>query len=160
MSSLAGRFRWRVLGRAVLLVVPVWLVYAFAVQPALGTGAPDPTVSSLVLVVVAVVTIPLQSAGEEYLFRACCFRAVGARFAHPFVAFGGAVAAPAGDAERLGAASDRLRELIGQRRWKTPFGLLSLPMCATATYVPGRAFGGSVRQSPLERRRSQSSERT
>lgn len=87
LSSTAGRFRWLVLVRAAAIVVPLWIVYALVMQPLLGTGAPRWTALNLALCVVAVVTIPLQSAGEEFLFRGLVFRAIGARFARPVVAF-------------------------------------------------------------------------
>ncbi|SDE26477.1 CAAX protease self-immunity [Auraticoccus monumenti] len=87
LSSVAGRFRWVVLARAAVVVVPVWIVFTVLVQPALGTGSPRWTGLNLVLCVVAVITIPLQSAGEEYLFRGLLLRAVGALFARPVVAF-------------------------------------------------------------------------
>lgn len=87
ISSVAGRFRWVTLCRATIVVIPVWAVYAVAVQPALGTGAPRWSALNILLCVVAVVTIPLQSAGEEFLFRGLIFRAVGARFARPAISF-------------------------------------------------------------------------
>ncbi|SDV00843.1 CAAX protease self-immunity [Microlunatus sagamiharensis] len=87
LFSVAGRFRWAVFARAAVVVVPLWIVYALVLQPFLGTGAPRWTALHLALCVVAVVTVPLQSAGEEFLFRGLVFRAVGARFARPLVAF-------------------------------------------------------------------------
>jgi membrane protease YdiL (CAAX protease family) len=87
LSSLAGRFRWVVLARAAAVVLPLWLVYALIVQPVLVTGSPRWTALNIVLCLVALVTIPLQSAGEEFLFRGLIFRAIGARFARPVVAF-------------------------------------------------------------------------
>lgn len=87
LSSLSGRFRWSVLARASVVVLPVWAVYALIMQPVLGTGAPVWSTLNVVLCLVAVVTIPLQSAGEEYLFRGLIFRAIGARFVRPLVAF-------------------------------------------------------------------------
>ncbi|WP_081322608.1 CPBP family intramembrane glutamic endopeptidase [Microbacterium testaceum] len=87
LSSVSGRFRWSVMARAAAVVVPVWGAYAAIIQPVLGTGQPVWSASHLLLGLVAVVTIPLQSAGEEYLFRGLIFRAVGARFVRPVVAF-------------------------------------------------------------------------
>lgn len=87
LASLAGRFRWSVLTRASVLVLPVWVVYALIMQPLLGTGAPVWSTLNLVLCLVAIATIPVQSAGEEYLFRGLIFRAIGARFPRPLVAF-------------------------------------------------------------------------
>lgn len=87
LSSVAGRFRWSVLARASMVVLPVWGVYALVIQAALGTGASVWSTLHVVLCLVAVVTIPWQSAGEEYLFRGLIFRAIGARVARPLVAF-------------------------------------------------------------------------
>lgn len=95
LSSLSGHFRWPVLLRASVLVLPVWVVYSLIMQPLQGTGVPVWSGLNLVLCLVAIVTIPLQSAGEEYLFRGLIFRAIGARFPRPLVAFAVATAVSA-----------------------------------------------------------------
>ncbi|WP_213816630.1 CPBP family intramembrane glutamic endopeptidase [Glaciihabitans sp. dw_435] len=95
LSSLEGRFRWSVLMRASVFVLPVWVVYTLIMQPLLGTGAPVWSGLNLVLCLVAIATIPLQSAGEEYLFRGLIFRAIGARFPRPLMAFALATAVSA-----------------------------------------------------------------
>ncbi len=106
LSSLAGRFRWRILARAAVVVLPVWVAYTLVMQPVLGTGLPQWTALNLLLCAVAVVTIPLQSAGEEYLFRGLVFRAIGARFARPVVAFAVATAITALEFGLIHGASD------------------------------------------------------
>ncbi|OII38858.1 CPBP family intramembrane glutamic endopeptidase [Plantibacter sp. MMLR14_011] len=95
LTSVTGRFRWMLLARASVVVLPVWVAYAVIMQPFLGTGLPKWTTVNLVLCVVALVTIPLQSAGEEYLFRGLIFRAIGARFARPVVSLAVATAVTA-----------------------------------------------------------------
>lgn len=95
LSSVAGRFRWRVLARAAVFVVPLSVVYAIAVQVVMPSGAIDPTATTIALAVAALITVPLQSAGEEYLFRGLLFRAIGARFHRAAVATAVATASTA-----------------------------------------------------------------
>ncbi|MFD6099667.1 CPBP family intramembrane glutamic endopeptidase [Nocardiopsis flavescens] len=87
LSSVAGGFRWGWFARLALVVVPVWLVFLtgwYALNPA---GTPVFTAGTLALVALALVTVPLQSAGEEYLFRGLVQRSVGARWAGTTAAF-------------------------------------------------------------------------
>ncbi|MBR8740649.1 CPBP family intramembrane glutamic endopeptidase [Nocardiopsis sp. MG754419] len=86
MSSVAGRFRWKVVARAAVIVLPLWSVYMVVLHLVMPFGAVRLTAATLLLVVAAIITVPLQSAGEEYLFRGLLFRAVGARFRRPGVA--------------------------------------------------------------------------
>ncbi|GHC90979.1 hypothetical protein GCM10007079_37770 [Nocardiopsis terrae] len=85
LSSVAGRFRWLVMARAAVVVAPVWIAYTVVLHLLMPFGAPQFTAASTMLMIVAVVVVPLQSAGEEYLFRGLLFRAVGARFRRPGV---------------------------------------------------------------------------
>lgn len=80
LSSIAGRFRWRALGRAAAVVLPLWTVFS-VLMLFLAPGA-ELTLSPATpwLVVVALLTIPLQAAGEEYLFRGLLLRTIGASF--------------------------------------------------------------------------------
>ncbi|MCC3270466.1 CPBP family intramembrane metalloprotease [Arthrobacter gengyunqii] len=75
MHSVTGVFRAAVLGRAVLVLVPVWAVYMTVLtilQPAVMT---DWAVGDLLFMfVVTVLIVPLQTAGEEYGFRGLIFR--------------------------------------------------------------------------------------
>ncbi|PSL37044.1 membrane protease YdiL (CAAX protease family) [Labedella gwakjiensis] len=87
MSSVEGRFRWRWVGRLALVIVPAWAVYvgvSFLFSP-IDAVVLDGTVIAMVLVVI--LTTPLQSAGEEFGARGLIQRSVGSWFAHPVVAF-------------------------------------------------------------------------
>ena len=80
MSSIAGRFRWRWLGRVALVMVPVFLVYigvTFALDPAGDIRVDGEVIAFLVIILL---TTPLQSAGEEYGFRGLVQRSVGSWF--------------------------------------------------------------------------------
>lgn len=86
LSSVQGGFRWRWFGRAALIVVPLWLVYAAAmtlVEPfpagRLGTDA-------ILMLVIILVTTPFQAAGEEYGARGLIARAAGSWSANPKIA--------------------------------------------------------------------------
>jgi membrane protease YdiL (CAAX protease family) len=83
LSSVEGRFRWRWAGRLLLVVLPVWIVYVavlFLLQPA-GEFRLDAT--AIGLLVVVLLTTPLQAAGEEYGMRGLVQRSVGGWFASP-----------------------------------------------------------------------------
>jgi membrane protease YdiL (CAAX protease family) len=85
--SVAGRLRWGWLGRLALVIVPVWALYvgaAFAVAPE-GGFAFDGT--ALALIVVIVLTTPLQATGEEVGLRGLVQRSVGSWFARGRTAF-------------------------------------------------------------------------
>lgn len=80
MSSIAGRFRWRWLGRAALVMAPVFLVYigvSFALDPSGEVRFDGEVVLYLAIVLL---TTPLQSAGEEYGFRGLIQRSAGSWF--------------------------------------------------------------------------------
>ncbi|WP_080754857.1 CPBP family intramembrane glutamic endopeptidase [Clavibacter michiganensis] len=80
MSSLVGRFRWRWLGRAALVMAPVFLLYigvSFALDPS-GEIRLDGEVGLYLAIVL--LTTPLQSAGEEYGFRGLVQRSAGSWF--------------------------------------------------------------------------------
>jgi uncharacterized protein len=85
LHSITGRFRWRLLGRLALVLAPVWVVFAVALlfllqRPLVVTSNTVP----LLLLVIA--TVPLQAAGEEYLYRGLISRAVGSQFSNPRIA--------------------------------------------------------------------------
>jgi membrane protease YdiL (CAAX protease family) len=87
MHSVQGAFRWRLLARAAVFIVPLWAIYAvattFAFSPA-GTGRF--TAESLALLVIVLLTTPLQAAGEEYGARGLLTRAAGSWAADPRIA--------------------------------------------------------------------------
>ncbi len=87
LASVAGRFRWRWMGRLALIIVPVWLVYiggSFLIEPA-GGARIDGTV--LLMLAIVILTTPLQAAGEEYGARGLVQRAAGSWFASPITGF-------------------------------------------------------------------------
>lgn len=70
VSSLEGRLRWGRLGKALLWILPLYLLLNLSYplwMPSLGTGAM--TAMHWGLLAVAIFTTPLQAAGEEYTFR-------------------------------------------------------------------------------------------
>lgn len=83
LSSVEGRFRWSWFGRIALVVVPIWLVYVivlFLIEPGDGFRL-DAT--AIALIVIVLLTTPLQAAGEEYGMRGLVQRAVGSWFSSP-----------------------------------------------------------------------------
>lgn len=86
--SVLGRFRWGLLGRAAIVVAPVYLLVNLGlnlvlerediVVPSLGAGAVVAWLLTLVLV-------PLQAAGEEYAFRALPMQALGTWLRRPLL---------------------------------------------------------------------------
>ena len=83
LSSVTGRFRWGVLGRGALVALPFWA--AFLVLTLAGAPEPvrTPTGTYLALLVIVVLTTPLQAAGEEYGARGLITRGAGSWFASP-----------------------------------------------------------------------------
>jgi membrane protease YdiL (CAAX protease family) len=83
-TSVTGGIRWGWLGRCLLIVTPLWVVYVgisvVADQP--STARPAQWVALLVIVLL---TTPLQAAGEEYFFRGWIMQVVGSWFARPVV---------------------------------------------------------------------------
>lgn len=88
LHSVAGVIRWRLLGRTAAVVVPLWLVYmgvsAIAFPQSSGiTGPGNFTGESVALLVIMLVTTPLQAAGEEYGARGLIMRSAGSWVASP-----------------------------------------------------------------------------
>ena len=86
--SVIGRFRWGLLGRAAIVVVPVYLLINVGVNLVLARDdlvvpALDATV--LAAWVIALVLAPLQSAAEEYVFRVLPLQALGTWLRWPIV---------------------------------------------------------------------------
>ncbi|MCH8613215.1 CPBP family intramembrane glutamic endopeptidase [Arsenicicoccus dermatophilus] len=85
LSSVTGRFRWRWFARCLLVLVPLWALYV-------GLGsALDPPPSGrpqqwVVLLLVMVLTTPLQCAGEEFAFRGWILQSLGSWARHRWVA--------------------------------------------------------------------------
>lgn len=89
LASVVGRLRWSVLGRffvLALLVVVVSFAASFAVPPAgFGDIDPPPAGTLVGLLVVILLTTPLQSAAEEVGFRGYLSQAVASWFARPII---------------------------------------------------------------------------
>jgi membrane protease YdiL (CAAX protease family) len=84
LSSVEGLFRWRLLLRVALFVVPLWLVYVtvfFLLD--LPGSTPLNQGTSWSMLAVVLLTTWLQAAGEEYGFRGLVTRSVGSWFASP-----------------------------------------------------------------------------
>ena len=85
LSSVAGRIRWRWLLRCVAFTVPVFVVY-MALQFVIGWEYGPRPPQWVALLIIVVIAIPFQSAGEEYAFRGLILQNVGGWFRHPVVA--------------------------------------------------------------------------
>jgi membrane protease YdiL (CAAX protease family) len=83
LHSVAGRFRWGVLGRGALVALPFWVAYLVITLVGAPEAVRTPTGSYLALLVVVVLTTPLQAAGEEYGARGLITRGAGSWFASP-----------------------------------------------------------------------------
>lgn len=89
LVSVAGRLRWALLGRLFLValaVVALFFAAGFAIPPA-GLGDLDvpPAGTLSALLVVILLSTPLQSAAEEFGFRGYLSQAVASWFARPLV---------------------------------------------------------------------------
>jgi membrane protease YdiL (CAAX protease family) len=83
LHSVSGRFRWGVLGRGALVVLPFWAAYLVITLVAAPETVKTPSGTYLVLLVVVVLTTPFQAAGEEYGARGLITRGAGSWFASP-----------------------------------------------------------------------------
>ena len=88
LHSVAGAFRWRLLGRSAAVVVPLWVLYmgisAVAFPHTSGiTGPSNFTGESAALLVIMLLTTPIQAAGEEYGARGLIMRSAGSWVASP-----------------------------------------------------------------------------
>lgn len=86
ISSVTGRFRWGVLARGSLVVLPFWAIYLAITLAAAPESVKTPTGTYLALLVVVVLTTPLQAAGEEFGARGLITRGAGSWFASPRIA--------------------------------------------------------------------------
>ena len=87
LASVAGRFRWKWMGRLALIIVPVWIVYigtSVLIEP-VEFVAIDGTV--LIMIAIVILTTPLQAAGEEFGARGLIQRSAGSWFRNPVAAF-------------------------------------------------------------------------
>lgn len=83
--SVAGRLRWGWLGWCALVVTPLWAVYLAVTWVVFDQDVMDRPEQWVGLLVVTLLTTPLQAAGEEVAFRGGLVQGVGAWFRSPVV---------------------------------------------------------------------------
>lgn len=84
--SVAGRLRWRLLGRAAVVsavFMIIALVVTLLVDPPIAYGFESIHRWPLIMVLLVLAVIPWQAAAEEVLFRGVLMQAVGAWLRHP-----------------------------------------------------------------------------
>ncbi len=101
VSSVRGRVRWGWLALCCAALVPLWAVYLGVLLVLPGDEPTGPVTITpepqwVALLAITLVTTPLQSAGEEYLFRGWLMQQIGAWIAHRWVALGLSAALSAG----------------------------------------------------------------
>ncbi|MBK7722064.1 MAG: CPBP family intramembrane metalloprotease [Austwickia sp.] len=80
IASVTGRFRWGWFGRCLSVVVPLWLVL-IGVSFVLGGALLGPRPAQWpALLLIMVLTTPLQAAGEEVAFRGWALLSIGSWF--------------------------------------------------------------------------------
>ncbi|MDO5533096.1 MAG: type II CAAX endopeptidase family protein [Propionibacteriaceae bacterium] len=87
--SVAGRFRFGWFGIVAAVLVPVWAVYlaiGWAVDPLPFFTSVEPPLVTAALILVCLLTTPLQAAGEEYFFRGWLLQNIGVAIPRPLVA--------------------------------------------------------------------------
>ncbi|MBP2476651.1 membrane protease YdiL (CAAX protease family) [Crossiella equi] len=77
LHSVAGRFRFGVLGRALLVFGPPLLIVVAVVALGGGNSVPWTSVDLISFFVIGMLLTPLGAAGEEYGFRGLLFRVFG-----------------------------------------------------------------------------------
>lgn len=88
LVSVARRFRWDVVGRALIVVLPV---YAVVMLVNALSGDLTLTPQTLVTAAMFVLVVPIQAATEEFVFRGALPQIFGTWFRSPWVAYGLAV---------------------------------------------------------------------
>ncbi len=89
MHSVTGAWRWQLVRRSALFIVPIFLLYTGGglALAALELAERPPSATTLALLVIIVLTTPLQAAGEEYGFRGFITRTVGSWASRPGLSF-------------------------------------------------------------------------
>lgn len=161
--SVLGRFRWALLGRAAFVVIPVYVLVNLVASLVLHREAIEvPVMDARVLTawLLVLVLAPLQSAGEEYAFRALPMQAAGTWLRRPI--FGILLPVPlfvlGHGYSWLGQVDIALFAIVmGLLAWKT--GGLEIPILlhaannwtlfAVAPLIPGFTEQGEVTGSML-----------
>lgn len=78
LSSVEGRFRWGLLARSAVVLVPVFVVYVGASFLLGGLPSGPINAEAIPYLAIVVLTTPLQSAGEEFAVRGMLTRAIAA----------------------------------------------------------------------------------
>lgn len=86
VSSVASKLRWRWMGLAFLIVLPVYALLNGITLTLDGGLTWQVDATALTLVVIILLTTPLQAAGEEYMFRGLLTQSVGSWIARPLAA--------------------------------------------------------------------------
>ena len=86
LSSVAGGFRWRWLGRLALVLVPLYAVYGGVSLVIVPVCTPTIDSSSVFLFLIVLISTPLQAAGEEYAVRGLVQRSASSWFRNARVA--------------------------------------------------------------------------
>lgn len=86
--SVSGRMRWGWLGRCLLVVTPLWAVYLALTWVVFDQEVLDRPRDWGWLLLITVLTTPLQAAGEEVAIRGGLVQGVGAWFRSPVAALG------------------------------------------------------------------------
>ena len=84
--SVTGRLRWGWLGWCLLVVTPLWAAYLAVTWFVFDQEVLDRPEHWVALLVITLLTTPLQAAGEEIAFRGGLVQGVGAWFHSPVVA--------------------------------------------------------------------------
>lgn len=78
LSSVEGRFRWGLLARSAIVLVPVFVVYVGSAFVVGGLPQGPLNAEAIPYVIIVLLTTPLQAAGEEYAVRGLMTRAIAA----------------------------------------------------------------------------------
>lgn len=88
IHSVVGRLRWNLIARLTTVALPLYIVYVVFIAATQGGLRWDPIPGFGAMLVVILLTTPLQSAGEEYLTRGWLLQTFGAWFRNEYVALG------------------------------------------------------------------------
>jgi len=80
--SIQGRFRWRLLGRFLLIALPFFLLMMGLHIAIRGFPALKIDANTVPMILIVLLTTPLQCAGEEFATRGLVARCIGAWFSH------------------------------------------------------------------------------